>query len=180
MNLSQLIANSAPTLGSAVAGKAGELMGIIAKNVISSVFSLPENSDEDNIYNAIKNNPEALLKLKDAEIAFQQKLVDAEIEFEKISASDRDSARKMQIATNSKFPELLAIFIIGFTCFICFYILKNGVPKNVSEMVAGSILQLFMSLSVSIIGYFFGSSIGSKIKTENISQAISTSARQKL
>jgi hypothetical protein len=173
MKLAELIANTAPMLGSAVAGKAGELVGVIAKNVITSVFGLPENANENDLINTLKTNPEALLKLREAELAFQQKLVDAEIEFEKIAANDRDSARKMQIATGSKFAELLAIFIIGFTCFICFYILQNGVPNNVSEMVAGSILQLFMSLSVSIIGYFFGSSIGSKIKTDGLAQVIS-------
>lgn len=174
MNLAELIANTAPKLGGAVAGKAGELLGEVAKNIISEVFGLPKNSDEQKFIEAIKSSPDVLIKLREAELQFQQKLVDAEIEFERISAQDRDSARKMQIATSSKFPEILALFIIGFTCYISYHILTSGVPNNVSEMVAGSVLQLFMSLSVGIVGYFYGSSIGSKIKTENLSNELAT------
>jgi hypothetical protein len=162
MNLAELIAESAPKLGSAVSGKAGELVGEVAKSILTKIFNLPEKTTEQQVYDSILRNPEALVKLREAELQFEQKLIEAEIEFEKLAASDRDSARKMQIATSSKFPEILAVFIIGFTCFISYQILTVGVPDNVSEMVAGSIMQLFMGMTISIIGYFYGSSIANR------------------
>ena len=94
-----------------------------------------------------------------------------DIDLERISAGDRDSARQMQIATKSWLPEILAVLVtVGFFGVIA-YIIKFGLPESGKE----ALLLLLGSLGTAwtgVMAFYFGSSSGSKQKTDALTAAL--------
>jgi CHAT domain-containing protein len=89
---------------------------------------------------------------------------------------DTDSARnrEINIATSEKAPlinkiisPLLAILILG-SCFLMWYIiLFKDIPKEKEIIVAGIVGSL-TTLSMAVVGYYFGSSKGAADKDKVI------------
>jgi hypothetical protein len=88
-----------------------------------------------------------------------------DIDLERISAGDRDSARQMQRDTKDSTPKILAYFItFGFFGALV-WILVFGLPQTGLEVI----LMMLGSLSTSWTGvmqFYYGSSAGSKAKTD--------------
>lgn len=89
---------------------------------------------------------------------------------------DIDSARnrEVQIATSDKAPlinkiiqPILAILILG-SCFLFWYqMLYADVSKEKEVMIAG-ITGSLTTLAMGVVGYYFGSSTGSKQKADQL------------
>lgn len=62
------VAGAAPLLGSLVGGKAGEMAGNLVADALGT------SNDAESISNALKNDPEALAKIKQAELEHQSEL----------------------------------------------------------------------------------------------------------
>ena len=88
-----------------------------------------------------------------------------DIDLERISSGDRDSARKMQMQTNDWIPRILALIItVGFFG-ILIWMLINGMPKNGTE----ALLMMLGALGTAwtgVVNFYYGSSAGSKAKTD--------------
>jgi len=153
----------APLLGTALAGP----LGGAAASFIADKLGVKEATIEavTDVLNSGKLSPDQLASLKAAEIEFKRFLEQNKIDLEKIHAGDRDSARKLQIATNSFIPGILAVGVtLGFFGILLF-LLTEGVPATGGD----ALLVMLGALGAawgSVIAYYFGSSSGSAVKTD--------------
>src|SRR5262245_37607253 len=92
-SVKKVIGTVAPGLATALGGPlAGQ-----AASIITSALGLGRSADETAIA-AISQNPDALLKLKLAEIDFQKFLTESGIKLEELDVQDRASARLLATA----------------------------------------------------------------------------------
>lgn len=173
LKFKSIIATIAPTIATALGGPfAGGAVATISKAILGK-----ENGTEDEIVAQLAtHNPDMLLKIKEAEQSFRLKMKELEVDVYKLDATDRDSARKMKIATGGNTQEILAgIFIIGY--FVIVYNLFSGAIKvdatnNQLTLIIVSLISIMGASVTQIMNFYFGSSKGSKDKTEALSKAI--------
>jgi hypothetical protein len=157
-----LLGQVAPTLATAMGGP---LAGLAVKT-LSNVLLGHEEGDAEAVSAAIQNaTPEQLSDIKKIDADFKIRMKELEIDLERISAGDRDSARKREIEIKDHMPKILAVGItIGF--FGClFWMFIYGVPKNGNEALL-LMLGALQTAFTGVIAYYFGSSSGSKAKTD--------------
>ncbi|SRR6266404_5369980 len=145
-------------LGTLAAGMAGKALG---------VDNLAPNHDA--IAAAIAGaTPEQLSQMKQVEADLQVKLqqmgfTHAE-ELEKLAVDDRDSARKLQVATRSwTAPTLAWLVVVSFT--LCVVAVLRGWGR-VEAAFAGTLIGYLAANCNQVVSYYFGSSAGSDRKTE--------------
>ncbi len=156
-----LVAAVAPTIGTALGGP----LGGMAANVLCSALGLPEGSKGDEIEKQLAGNPEQLLKVKEAEIAFKQRLAELNIDLEKVHQEDRSSARAREMSLKDRVPGLLALAVTCGFFGVLGWMLAYGIPLTGGE----ALLVMLGSLGsawAGVISYYFGSSAGSDKKSE--------------
>jgi polyhydroxyalkanoate synthesis regulator phasin len=93
-----------------------------------------------------------------------------------IQQKENDSARQreVQVATSDKAPvlnkilsPLLALLILGSTFLFWYFILFKDLNKE-KEMLVSGIVGSLTTLSMGVVSYYFGSSIGSHQKQERL------------
>jgi hypothetical protein len=158
--LISLLKGVAPVLATAVAGPAGGA----AVSWIASKLGIPDDTVEG-ITEALTGNPEMAMKLKELDL-----------EYAKLDAQDRDSARQAyaQVATSEHATKLdkavvpllalgtvaLAFLFIGILIFI-------DVASDQQQMIIFA-LGFITSSAGQVLSFYFGSSQGSKDKTKEI------------
>ena len=157
-----LLGQLAPTLATALGGP---LAGLAAKT-LSNVLLGNENGSETDIAKALQSaTPDQLAAIKQIDADFKTRMAELEIDLERISAKDRDSARNREIQTGDHTPKILAAAItVGFFG-ILFWMFVYGVPKNGNEALL-LMLGALQTAFTGVIAYYFGSSAGSKAKTD--------------
>ena len=167
-----LIAKFGPLLGqiapSIATALGGPLAGIAVKTLSNALLGHESGTEED-VANALQNaSPEQLSVIKKIDADFKVRMKELDIDLERISAGDRDSARQMQISTKDSTPKILAYFItFGFFGALV-WILVFGLPQTGLEVL----LMMLGSLSTSwtgVVQFYYGSSAGSKAKTDSLS-----------
>lgn len=161
-----LLGTVAPTLATAFGGP---LAGMATKAVIGALGLSPDASDSQVALAMANATPADLLALKKADQDFAGHMKELDVDLERISAGDRDSARKMQISTGSWVPGVLALGITSGFFGILAWMLVYGIRKD----VAGSEAMILMLGSlgtawVGVVSYYFGSSAGSQHKDATI------------
>lgn len=166
------IGSSAPLLAGLVGGPIG--LGVTAAAAIIS-HALGTPSDPGVVELAL-NDPSALEKIRQAENAnslqLQQLMVTAaqaslahESDMARIQAADRADARAMGISNKDWVPKVLAMAVtagfFGILLLMAFQPLP-GTNKDLVNVVVGALGTAW----ISIIGYYFGTSVGSMRKTE--------------
>jgi hypothetical protein len=155
--LTDILKTMAPGLATMVAGPLGGL----AVKAIAEKFGVEDTLEA--VTNAIQSDPEAAMKLREIDLK--------EIE---AHAKDRDSARNREtaIATSDKAPMLnklvtpiLALGVVGLS-FILFSILIFVDVKPEAKDILIYILGVLSAAVTQILSYYFGSSQGSKDKSE--------------
>jgi hypothetical protein len=157
-----LLGQIAPTIATALGGP---LAGIAVKT-LSSVLLGHENGSQEDISAAMANaSPDQLAALKKIDADFKVHMKELDIDLERISAGDRDSARQMQKETRDWVPKLLAVVItIGFFG-ILVWMLVHGMPQTGTE----ALLMMLGALGTAwtgVVNFYYGSSAGSKAKTD--------------
>ena len=158
--LISLLKNVAPVLATAVAGPAGGA----AVGWLANKLGVPDATVEG-ITEAITGNPELTMKLKELDL-----------EYAKMDAQDRDSARKAYaaVATSEHATKLdkavvpilalgtvaLAFLFIGILIFI-------DVAADQQQMIIFA-LGFITSSAGQVLSFYFGSSQGSKDKTKEL------------
>jgi hypothetical protein len=155
-----LIGTVAPTIATALGGP---LAGMAVKAVGDALGV--QNPTEDNVSAALANaTPDVLLKVKQADQEFAEKMKQMDIDLEKIQADDRASARSMQVSTRSLAPQLLAgLITIGF-----FGILIGLMGGWLHTGDSNELLLLLGSLATSwgaVVNFYYGSSSQSHMQT---------------
>jgi len=157
-----LLGQVAPTLATAMGGP---LAGLAVKT-LSNVLLGHEDGDQEAVATALQNaTPQQLVDVKKIDADFKVRMKELEIDLERISAGDRDSARKREMEIKDHMPKVLAVGItVGF--FGClFWMFIYGVPKNGNEALL-LMLGALQTAFTGVIAYYFGSSSGSKAKTD--------------
>lgn len=162
MDWKATINSIAPTVATALGGPlAGAAVAAIGKAL--GMDSPTVSKIQDAIENG-KLTPEQISSIKLAEIDFQKHESEMGFKYSELEFKDRDSARNLAIQTHSRTPEALSWLIIGLGLSSEIYVLFHGIPKEVSEMVAGRILGTLDAAIVTVISFWLGSSLGSKQK----------------
>ncbi|PRX36224.1 hypothetical protein B0G75_101413 [Paraburkholderia sp. BL18I3N2] len=166
------IGSSAPLLAGLVGGPIG--VGVTAAAAIIS-HALGTPSDPGVVELAL-NDPSALEKVRQAESAnslqLQQLMVTAaqaslahESDMARIQAADQADARAMGISNKDWVPKVLAMAVtagfFGILLLMAFQPLP-GTNKDLVNVIVGALGTAW----ISIIGYYFGTSVGSMRKTE--------------
>ena len=158
--LLNILKGVAPILATAVAGPAGgAAVGWLADKLGV------DDATVEGVTQALTGNPELTLKLKELDL-----------EYAKMDAQDRDSARKAyaEVATSEHATKLdkavvpvlalgtvsLAFLFIGFLIFI-------DVAPDQQQMIIFA-LGFITSSAGQVLSFYFGSSQGSKDKTEEM------------
>ena len=148
----------APTIATALGGP---LAGL-AVTAISKAIGVSED-DVEKTMNAGKMSSDQIAQLKLAELEFQKSTQELGLNFEKLAADDRASARNMQVATKSWIPGVLALGItIGFFGILLYMMTGNVTPSNELLVMLGSLGTAW----TGVVGYYFGSSSSSQHKDE--------------
>jgi len=167
VNWKEIIGTVAPGIATALGGP---LAGMAVTTLASA---LGVEANEKTIQSVItSSSPEILLKLKEAELQFQKDMRAADIDIERISASDRASARDLAIKTTLTPQVILAsIFIIAFSMIL--YLVFTG-EATIKEMMepAMYLLGILSAGLGQIMNFFFGSSSGSKEKTSALAKGL--------
>lgn len=161
--LRSLLSAIAPTLGTALGGPLG---GMAATTIAQAVLG-KDKFDGEEVLQALQN-PDALTKLKELEYQFKTDMQAAQIDMEQIASLDRDSARRREVDKDDWTPTVLASLLVVAFGVVLWYVLVHGtVPGGeIAYMLIGALTAEFSR----IMTYYFGSSAGSKQKTEILQQ----------
>jgi len=158
-DLLNLLKGVAPTLATAVAGP----LGAAAITAISSKLGVSDSVEE--VAKAIVGDPQAA-----------QKLAELELEYAKLDAQDRDSARKAYaaVATSENSTKLeklvvpiLALGVVGLAFTLIGILMFVDTPSDQQQLVIFA-LGFITSAAGQVLSFYFGSSQGSKDKTEEM------------
>ena len=163
----------APVLASGLGGPAA--LAVPAVRILASALGLDSDvaDVETQILAKIESaTPADLLAIKQADNEYLVTMEQLGVDREKIHQQDRHSARQRQIETGDKFPNYLAAFTIGtFTLCVTFllYHLYSELPVNKDVMTLINILfGALLVIVKQVYNYYFGSSAGSRRKSEQI------------
>jgi hypothetical protein len=172
------IAGVAPLLATLIGGPVGAAAsaGIaILSNVLGTKDAHPLTMDA-----ALSADPEALAKVRIAEIentaalqALTVQAASAQLTAQtaqyQAEVQDRDSAREREIAIKDWTPRVLAYGVtIGFFG-VLFIFMTMKIEPALMQLLTVMVSSL-ATVWICIMGYYFGSSLGSKIKDSTISQ----------
>jgi hypothetical protein len=157
--LLSILKTAAPALATAVAGP----LGGAAIGMIADKLGLPDKTVEA-VTAALTSNPANLEKLKEMEL-----------EFYKIDAADRDSARKREVEMakadvhfiTKNITSLLALGTVSGALVMTSLIFFVDFPDSQENIIIFVLGSLF-GIATQVMSYYFGSSQGSKDKTKEI------------
>lgn len=158
-----MVGNVAPVLGTALGGPFGGMAGkFIADALGTTLQELP-----DVILNA---TPDQMMKIKNADQEFKMRMRELDISEEQLNQKDRDSARELAKST-ALTPQVIisSIFIIGFV--IVLYSVFSGKASltDMQQQMANILIGILSAGIVQVMNFWFGSSAGSKEKTNLMS-----------
>jgi hypothetical protein len=155
-----LLKGVAPVLATAVAGPAGGA----AVGWIASKLGI-DDATVEGITQALTGNPEMTLKLKELDL-----------EYAKLEVQDRDSARQAYaaVATSEHATKLdkvvvpvLALGVVGLAFTLIAVLMFVNTPQDQQQIIIFA-LGFITSAAGQVLSFYFGSSQGSKDKTEEI------------
>lgn len=158
----------APTAAAALGGPMGGLAASIMKQKLGD-DGMSDSSLADSIQRAL-GDPAEVLKLKEIEAALKQKEQELDIRFAELEVEDRAGARELAKQT-SILPQVLlsALFISGYFVMMgLFFSSTLEVPGDDTFKVLAGVLTAAIP---QILAFWFGSSAGSKRKTEALAGA---------
>jgi hypothetical protein len=161
--LLSILKTAAPALATAVAGP----LGGAAIGMIADKLGLPDKTVEA-VTAALTSNPANIEKLKEMEL-----------EFYKIDAADRDSARKREVEMakadvhfiTKNITSILAIGTVSGALVMTSLIFFVDFPDSQENIIIFVLGSLF-GIATQVISYYFGSSQGSKEKTAELKEVM--------
>ena len=162
----EILRTVAPTAAAALGGP----MGPLAAKVIRDVLGTEPDADIDEAVLAAAADPDAVVKLKEIEATMKAKEAELGVEFERIAAEDRASARARQVALKDNMPgQVFYITSFGFfgTLGLVF---AYGVPETGGEVLLSMVGSLG-TVWIASAYYFVGSSAGSARKTDILAKS---------
>ena len=153
----------APTIATALGGPlAGMAVSAIAKAI---------GCEPDEVQSVISSNKltaEQVASIQLAELELKKQAQAMNLDFAKLGAEDKKSARDMQIATKSWIPPVMALGVTGGFFGILAGLMYGQIQHAPQiDIMLGSLGTAW----TGIISFYFGSSAGSQAKTELLHQS---------
>lgn len=156
-----IVMNVAPMLGTALGGPmAGAAVKVIAEEVLGD-----PNASESQVADFIATaDPDALLKLKQADHDFKLKMEELGLELEEIRYKDRASAREM--AKYNMWPQIIlsSVYTVGYVYLLAAFLIGDVSVPTELKTEFNLVLGVLTAGMANIMQFWFGSSAGSKSK----------------
>ena len=160
--LLNLVKTVAPSIATAVGGP---LAGMATRAISEALLGKPDATEDELVAAAKSATPEQLLALKQAEQDFVVRMRELDLDLERIANQDRNSAREREVKTGDRTPKVLAAAVTFGFFGVLFWMIAYGLPENGGE----AMLVMLGTLGTAwgaIVSYYFGSSAGSREKTQ--------------
>lgn len=161
--LGQIAPGIATALGGPVAG--------LAVKALTGALGLGDGASKEDVMRAVAGaSPEQLAAIKKADQDFMVRMKELDIDVYALDHADRASARDMQSSVKSfVVPTLAMMTVAGFFAVIG-WALTGNVP--VDSTVLGVVIGAVGSKAEQVYNFYFGSSDGSKRKTEAMASGL--------
>lgn len=164
----EIVRGVAPTVATALGGP---FAGVAVKMIGDKVLGKKDATEADVAAMIAGSSPDALVKLREVETEFLKFMENAGIERERIAAGDRESARRRQVATGDKTPQILTIVTLVAWSIIQIFLFGEEVPDGNRDIIMRALGTLDALLGMGFT-YFLGSSAGSKAKDAALEKAL--------
>jgi hypothetical protein len=161
----------APTVAAALFGP----MGAVAVASVGELLGLSSATKDkiSEIIQAGQMTPEQIGKLKELELEYQNNEKERGFKYAELSFKDRDSARTANVSGGTQKPLfwlslLLLSITLGTECMVLF----KGYPEGTDPLVVGRVLGLMDAVAMLVLSYWYGTTNGSAMKTELLSQNV--------
>ncbi|CAI8693450.1 hypothetical protein [Burkholderia sp. IT-111MI5] len=174
-----ILGNAVPGVGTVVGAGVGLAASVIAK-------ALGTDPTPDSIMTALASNPDAIVKLKQAEMDHERDLAQIVAQREQAQlayqqsiyaseAADRDSARQLAAKQPRDWMRpLLSVVIIAATIAIVLLVLLGVADGTLRDPViaatAGGLVMYFVRESSQVLGFWFGMTKEASTQTQAITQ----------
>ena len=166
MDWKKTIAAVAPVLGQALT-VVNPMAGLAVQAVSNAILGKPDGS-EDEIARAVMGaTPDQLLALKQADQQFKIDLEKIGVDLEKIAQHDRESAREREKKLGGWSNPVLAAIVVGGFFWVVWHVLHDQASLSGPEAgIVGTLVGYVSAKADQVVSYYFGSSAGSKQKTD--------------
>lgn len=165
MSWQDIVKTIAPVLGTALGGPMG---GAASKFIADKLLGNPDATPSDIEDFIVGASSAEMIKLKELDNDFKLEMRKLNIDVFKIEADDRNSARSLFKVNIWPQIVLSAIFITGY--FVILYMLFSGevaISESLRDVV-NILLGVLTAAVPQIMSFWFGSSLGSKEKTNSM------------
>lgn len=158
MDWKKVVGSVAPTLARAIGGP----LGGAAISVLSSALGV--DPSEDSLEKKVQSlSPEDLQKLKQADYDFQVEMRKLDVDEYRVENEDRASARAREVSLHDWVTPALAIGVFILFSFVVWQLQHGSVPVE-NRDAFNQVLGILYAAVTGVLGYYFGSSIGSRGK----------------
>jgi hypothetical protein len=166
MDWKKTLATVAPTIARVLGGP---LAGV-AVSMATKALGLPEGATEADLEAAVlSGNPDVLVRLREVNTQFEKDMKALDIDLEKVHAGDRDSAREMAKSKGILVQALLTILFCGlFSLIVSQIFTGQEVVHSSMRDIANFLLGTLTGILLQQMNFWFGSSSGSKEKTQKL------------
>lgn len=171
MDWQSIVKGVAPVIGTLLGGP---LVGTGIKALAEVLLPGDPEPTLEKLERAVQSGmtPDQLIALKRIDGEVKVKLAEGGIRLEEIHAGDRDSARKMQTATGSWAPAVLAaVTVLGFFGTLLALVSGSAIMPKEYELLVGGLIGTLGACLTQVFNYFFGSTAGSAAKTDLLAKA---------
>lgn len=155
-----IVGTVAPAIATALGGPLAGL-GVAA---VGKALGLGDGASEEDVAAAVgKASPEQLLALKKANLEFQARMKELDVDLARIAMSDRTSARRREAVTGDSWtPRLLAVLVVGLFGFCVWWAFTGNVAAMGAAQIGiiGGVIGYASAKADTVVGYYFGSSSG--------------------
>jgi hypothetical protein len=163
-----ILATVAPLIGTAFGGPLGGLAG----NFLASKLGTPPGDQKALEAAVLSGSPDIMLKMKEANDAFQSHLADLGVQEDQLAYADTASARQREMSVKDWTPRIIAYLVIVLVLVAEGSMFFRGQPQGIDGVVLGRILGTLDSALLLVLGYYFGSSAGSAEKNAAINKIV--------
>ena len=157
----------APTIATCLGGP---LAGMAVTAVSKALGIAPE--EVQNVISSGKLDAAQVAAIQMAELELKKQAQSMNLDFAKLIAEDKKSAREMQIATRSWLPSVLAVLIIGgFGTVTALKVMGYAVA---ADPTIQDLLTTLRDGVILVLSFYFGSSSGSQAKDQLLHQSTPT------
>ena len=166
MDWKDIVKNIAPIIGGTIGGPFGAAgMKFLAGKLLGD-----ESASEQDLADAVMGaSPEQLMLIKKADQEFKVKMRELGFKEEELHIRDRDSARNLA-ATQGMTPHIIlsAIYTIGYLAVLGLFLTGEVIIAASIKSEFNMVLGVLTAAQIQIMNFWFGSSSGSKQKTEQM------------